>query len=54
MEKLLFLGTSGDHIVTGKQILGSGGIIFQTEGMQFLIDPGPGCLIKAKESGIKI
>ena len=52
MEKLLFLGTSGDHIVTGKQILGSGGIIFQTEGMQFLIDPGPGCLIKAKENGI--
>ncbi|MBW3012773.1 MBL fold metallo-hydrolase [Candidatus Woesearchaeota archaeon] len=51
-DRIIFLGTGGDHFVTGKQILGSGGIILQTEGMQFHIDPGPGALTAAKQSKI--
>ena len=52
MDKLVFLGTGGDHIVVGKQLRNSGGIVLITEGMQFLIDPGPGCLLNAKNLGI--
>jgi ribonuclease BN (tRNA processing enzyme) len=49
MERILFLGTSGDVFVTSKQKRGSGGIIINTEGVQFHIDPGPGSLIMARE-----
>jgi ribonuclease BN (tRNA processing enzyme) len=51
-DNIVFLGTGGDHIVTGKQILGSGGIIIQTEGMQFHVDPGPGAIVAAKQHKI--
>jgi len=47
MDRLIFLGTGGDPIVVGKQTLASGGIVLQTEGMQFHIDPGPGALVYA-------
>jgi len=47
-DKITFLGTGGDAEVVGKQILGSGGIIIQTNNNQFLIDPGPGCTVRAK------
>jgi len=48
-DKLIFLGTGGDPVVTGKQSLASGGIVLQTEGMQFHIDPGPGALVYANK-----
>jgi len=51
---ILFLGTGGDSIVVGKQIKASGGIILELEGNQFLLDPGPGCLVRARQAGISI
>jgi len=51
---ILFLGTSGEISVTGRQLRGSGGIILKTKECQFLIDPGPGALNKAIEYGINI
>ncbi len=52
MAQLIFLGTSGDSSITARQLRASGGIILQTEELQFHIDPGPGALVKAKEFGI--
>ncbi|NOZ81140.1 MAG: hypothetical protein GXP63_05705 [DPANN group archaeon] len=52
--KLTFLGTGGDGIVIGKQILASGGIIFQYGDTQLHIDPGPGSLVKAKQHKINL
>jgi ribonuclease BN (tRNA processing enzyme) len=49
MERILFLGTGGDVFVMAKQKRASGGIIINTEGVQFHIDPGPGSLIMARE-----
>ncbi|MBW2991263.1 MBL fold metallo-hydrolase [Candidatus Woesearchaeota archaeon] len=51
---VLFLGTGGDSIVVGKQIRASGGIILELEGNQFLLDPGPGCLARARQAGVSI
>ncbi|MBW2968949.1 MBL fold metallo-hydrolase [Candidatus Woesearchaeota archaeon] len=51
---ILFLGTSGEISVTGKQLRSSGGIIIKTNECQFLIDPGPGTLNKANEYGINL
>lgn len=52
MSKIIFLGTAGDSTVVGRQLRASGGIIFQLEGLQFHVDPGPGALLKAKEYGV--
>lgn len=52
--KILFLGTGGDSVVVGKQRRSSGGIIIRVEGYQFLLDPGPGALVKAKEFGVNL
>lgn len=49
---IIFLGTGGDSEVVGKQIRGSGGIIVQTEGYQFHIDPGPGALLRTRQFNI--
>jgi ribonuclease BN (tRNA processing enzyme) len=51
-DRLIFLGTGGDPTVTGKQTLASGGIVLQTEGMQFHLDPGPGALVYSNRYGI--
>ena len=51
---IVFLGTGTGPVVRGKQLRSTGGIILIVEGVQFLIDPGPGCLLKAKEYGINL
>jgi ribonuclease BN (tRNA processing enzyme) len=53
-DRIIFLGTAGDEFTVGKQIRASGGIIIQTEGYQFMIDPGPGSLIQAKKANVNI
>ena len=53
-NSVLFLGTGGDSIVVGKQIRASGGIVLELEGNQFLLDPGPGCLARARQAGVSI
>jgi len=50
--KIIFLGTSGDIVTTGKQTRGSGGIILIVEGYQFHIDPGPGALVRCRQFNI--
>ena len=52
MARITFLGTAGSSAVMNRQLRSSGGIIFEIEGLQFHIDPGPGSLVKAKEYGI--
>jgi ribonuclease BN (tRNA processing enzyme) len=53
-DSIVFLGTGGDPAVVGKQMRASGGIALFLEGNQFILDPGPGCLVRAKEAGINI
>lgn len=52
--KLIFLGTGYDSIVVGKQLRSSGGIVLQVEDTQILIDPGPGCLVRANQYGVNL
>jgi len=53
-SRILFLGTSGDTFVTGKQLRSSGGIIFSYGDDQFHIDPGPGALTMAKMTKLNL
>jgi ribonuclease BN (tRNA processing enzyme) len=53
-NRILFLGTAGDEVVASKQIRASGGIIIDTEGYQFMIDPGPGALNQAKKYNVNL
>jgi ribonuclease BN (tRNA processing enzyme) len=53
-NSVLFLGTGGDSILVGKQMRASGGIIFELEGNQFVLDPGPGCLVRARQADVSI
>ncbi|MBW3011584.1 MBL fold metallo-hydrolase [Candidatus Woesearchaeota archaeon] len=46
------MGVAGDHIVSGKQVRSSGGIVLIADDMQLHIDPGPGTLIKNREYSI--
>jgi ribonuclease BN (tRNA processing enzyme) len=52
--RIIFLGTGGDENVVGRQIRSSAGIVVQVDDYQFIIDPGPGCLVKAKDNGISL
>jgi len=52
--QIIFLGTGGDASVIGRQVLGSGGIIIQTEDNQFHIDPGPGATLRARMYGVNL
>ncbi|MFP4401422.1 MAG: MBL fold metallo-hydrolase, partial [Candidatus Woesearchaeota archaeon] len=54
MAKLIFLGTGGDDIVIGKQMRASGGIALEIDSNLFLLDPGPGTLVRAKQFGINL
>jgi ribonuclease BN (tRNA processing enzyme) len=53
-NSVLFLGTGGDSIVVGKQMRASGGIILELDGNQFVLDPGPGCLVRARQADVSI
>lgn len=53
-DRILFMGTSGDELVTSKQLRASGGIIINAEGYQFHIDPGPGTILKAKKYHVNL
>lgn len=51
---LKFLGTAGARFVVSKQLRASGGLWACLEGTQFLIDPGPGCLVRCLSSKPKL
>jgi len=52
MNTLTFLGTGGARIVVSRQIRHSGGVWFSLEGTNFLLDPGPGSLIRCLEHNL--
>ena len=47
MNQIIFLGTGGARWVVMRQIRASGGIWFALEHADFILDPGPGALVKA-------
>lgn len=49
-----FLGTAGARFVVAKQLRASGGVWFCLDGVNFLIDPGPGCLVRCHASKPKL
>ena len=50
-NSLTFLGTGGGRVVVFRQIRHSGGMWLNLEGINILIDPGPGSLIRIFERG---
>lgn len=54
MTKITFLGTAGDTRVIARKNFCAGGLAIQTEGLQFLFDPGPGALKAAQPSEVNI
>ncbi len=53
-DKIVFLGTAGARIAVFKQIRASGGIWITLEGVNLLIDPGPGCLVRCVQSRVRL
>jgi phosphoribosyl 1,2-cyclic phosphodiesterase len=49
-DRLIFLGSGGARIVIARQVRASGGIWAIINRVQFLIDPGPGALVRATAS----
>ena len=45
-ETITFLGTGGARFMIISQLLASGGIWFNLNGTQFLMDPGPGSIVQ--------
>ncbi|MCX6844682.1 MAG: MBL fold metallo-hydrolase, partial [candidate division WOR-3 bacterium] len=45
-DRMVILGSGGARIVVAKQLRASGGIWFSLGGTRFLLDPGPGALVK--------
>jgi ribonuclease BN (tRNA processing enzyme) len=45
-DRIVILGSGGARIVVAKQLRASGGIWFSLGGTRFLLDPGPGALVK--------
>lgn len=54
MNYLKFLGTGGARIVVAKQVRSSGGIWLSLEGVNLLLDPGPGALVRCWSSRPKM
>ncbi|MFH1287821.1 MAG: MBL fold metallo-hydrolase [bacterium] len=50
MNRIKFLGTAGARFVVTRQLRASGGIWFDLDETNFLLDPGPGCLVKCMSS----
>ncbi len=51
---LKFLGTAGARFVVTKQLRASGGLWACLEGVNVLVDPGPGCLVRCLASKPKL
>lgn len=46
-DTITFLGTGGARFMITSQLLATGGLWFNIEGTNFLVDPGPGCIVQA-------
>ena len=49
-----FLGTAGARFVVTKQLRASGGVWYCLDGVNFLLDPGPGSLVRCLNSKPKL
>jgi ribonuclease BN (tRNA processing enzyme) len=54
MDRIKFLGTAGARFVVSKQVRASGGLWFTLDDTNFLVDPGPGTLVKCAASKPKL
>lgn len=54
MDRIKFLGTAGARFVVSKQMRASGGLWFTLDDTNFLVDPGPGTLVKCAASKPKL
>jgi ribonuclease BN (tRNA processing enzyme) len=52
-DTITFLGTGGARFMIISQLLASGGLWFNLGGTQFLIDPGPGCILQTTSRKLK-
>ncbi len=50
--RLIFLGTAGGRIATIRQLRATGGLWFQSDSAEILLDPGPGSLVRALNFGL--
>jgi ribonuclease BN (tRNA processing enzyme) len=53
-DEIIFLGSGGARIVVFKQIRASGGIWFAIGNTNFLVDPGPGSLVRITQSKARL
>ena len=54
MDYVKFLGTAGARFVVSRQVRASGGTWFSLAGVNVLVDPGPGALVKCLSSRPKL
>jgi phosphoribosyl 1,2-cyclic phosphodiesterase len=47
VDQIIFLGTGGARVVVSRQIRASGGMWFNVGETNFVVDPGPGALVRA-------
>jgi ribonuclease BN (tRNA processing enzyme) len=52
MSEIIFLGTAGGRMVVTTQMRKSGGMWLILNGMNIVLDPGPGCLLRSVELGL--
>lgn len=52
-ETITFLGTGGARFMIISQKLASGGLWFNFNGTQILMDPGPGCILQTKKNKLE-
>jgi ribonuclease BN (tRNA processing enzyme) len=53
MSEIVFLGTAGGRMVVATQLRKSGGMWLELDGKNVLLDPGPGCLVRCAELGLR-
>ena len=53
MSEIVFLGTAGGRMVVANQLRKSGGMWLTLGGKNIVLDPGPGCLVRCVELGLK-
>jgi len=52
-DTITFLGTAGARFVVTKQFLASGGLWLSLDGIEILLDPGPGCIVQSTKRKLK-
>ena len=53
-DSIQFLGTAGTRFVVAKQLRSSAGTFIRYHGLNIMIDPGPGTLVKCVGAGIDV